>query len=324
MSEPKFSVVIPLHNKARHVAAAIGSALMQSSPPHEILVIDDSSTDGSLEVVALISSPRLRLLSRDTPGPGGYAARNLGVAEATGDWIAFLDADDIWSEDHLADIASAIARSPTVGCVATRYDHVFDDRRVASNMPPMLADVEGHAVNFSGFLKLWVDNGECPLWTSASAFRRDILLQAGPFPAGKAVRGGDKDMWLRAARHAPFAYVPKISAEFHRDSDNKVSKTTSPDTVPLVVATARDMMRSATPAEKSLLRQLINQQIGLYARFSFKGQRISAQLARNLCLPEGVGLYLLIEGMRLMPAALRRRIYHMFQGARKRRLAAYE
>jgi succinoglycan biosynthesis protein ExoO len=324
MSEPKFSVVIPLHNKARHVAAAINSVLMQSLPPHEMLVIDDSSTDGSLEVVALISSPRLRVFSRKTPGPGGYAARNLGIAEATGDWIAFLDADDIWGESHLADIASAIGRSPTVGCVATRYDHVFDDRRVRSNMPRALADVEGRAINFAGFLKLWVDNGECPIWTSASAFRRDTLLQAGPFPAGKAVRGGDKDMWLRAVRRAPFAYVAKISAEFHRDSDNKVSKTTSPDTVPLVVATARDIMRSATAGEKSLLRQLINQQIGLYARFSFKSQRISAQLARNLCLPEGVGLYLLIEGMRLIPAALRHRLYHMFQGARKRRLAAYE
>lgn len=324
MSEPNFSVVIPLHNKARHVAAAIRSALTQTLPPHEIIVIDDASTDRGAEIAALIESPLLRLLLRDVPGPGGYAARNLGIAKATGDWIAFLDADDVWGESHLADIAAAIAKSPIVGCVATRYDHVFEDRRIASNMSSTLAAIEGQAADFAGFLKLWVDNGECPIWTSASAFRRDTLKQAGTFPAGKAVRGGDKDMWLRAARLAPFAYVPKISAEFHRDSDNKVSKMTSPDTLPLVVETARAMMNDAPPAERALLRQLINQQIGLYARFSFKGQRISAQLARNLCLPEGFGLFVLIEGMRLMPAALRLRIYRIFQGLNERRLAAYE
>lgn len=324
MSKPKFSVIIPLHNKARHVAAAVNSALMQSLPPDEIIVIDDASTDGSAEILALISSSRLRLLLRDRPGPGGYAARNLGVTEATGDWIAFLDADDIWGESHLADIAAAIALSPEAGCVATRYDHVFENRRAASNMSSALAVSEGQPVDFAGFLKLWVENGECPIWTSASAFRRDVLLKAGPFPIGKAVRGGDKDMWLRAARVAPFAYVPNISAEFHRDSDNKVSKTTNTDTVPLVVETAREMIQTATLAERALLRQLINQQIGFYARFSFKGQRISGQLARNLCLPEGVGLFLLIEGMRLMPAAFRQTIYRMFQAARGRRRAGYQ
>lgn len=309
MIEPRFSVVIPVHNKERHVAAAISSALGQSLSPHEVTIIDDASTDRSADIVARTKDARLRLLSRDVPGPGGYAARNLGIDKARGDWIAFLDADDIWDKDHLANIASAIATSPDVGCVATRYDHVFEKHRIASKMTDQLAGIDGRAIGFSEFLKIWVANGECPIWTSASAFRRDVLLQAGPFPAGKAVRGGDKDMWLRAARLAPFTYVPRISAEFHRDSDNKVSKVTSPDSVPILVKTAREMMAGASADERAMLRRLINQQIGLYARFSFKSRHISEQFARNLYLPEGLGLFLLIEGMRLIPAALRHRIY---------------
>jgi succinoglycan biosynthesis protein ExoO len=313
MIDPRFSVIIPVYNKQRHVEAAIASALSQSFRPHEIIAIDDASTDQSADIVSRIVDSRMRLLRRTAPGPGGYAARNLGILEATGDWIAFLDADDIWGESHLANIASAIKTLPDVGCVTTRYDHVFEKRRMSSRMSASLAGAEGRAVGFAEFLKIWIDNGECPIWTSASAFRRDVLVDAGPFPAGKAVRGGDKDMWLRAIRHTAFTYVPVISAEFHRESDNKVSLMTSPSSVPIMVETARHLMRQASTEERSALRRVINQQIGLYARFSFKSQHISAQFSRNLYLPEGIGLFLLIEGMRLIPAKLRQRIYAMLK-----------
>ena len=315
MIDLSFSVVIPVHNKARHVAASIASVLQQTRPPEEIIIIDDASTDDSAAIVSHMTDPRIRMLFRDTPGPGGYAARNLGIAEANGNWIVFLDADDIWHPSHLADIAAAIARTPQVGCVATRYEHVFENHRVASKMTSALASLEGRTAYFRESLDIWVDAGECPIWTSAAAFRRDVLEQAGPFPAGKAVRGGDKDMWLRALSLAPFTYVPKISAEFHRDTDNKVSKMTHPDTIPILVETARRMLDNVGADERALLRRLINQQIGLYARFSFKSGTISRQFSRNLCMPEGVGLFVMIEALRLMPVALRQSIYRAVKGA---------
>src|SRR3546814_18007665 len=107
-SSPRFSVVMPLYNKAAHVRAAIESALSQSLPAHEILVIDNRSTDGGRELVAAIDDERIRLLDLPAPGPGGYAGRNLGIHAARGDWIAFLDADDLWQPDHLAVLAEAI------------------------------------------------------------------------------------------------------------------------------------------------------------------------------------------------------------------------
>ncbi|GAA0474396.1 hypothetical protein GCM10009096_14870 [Parasphingorhabdus litoris] len=315
MIDLRFSVVIPVHNKARHVAASLTSALQQSRSPEEIIIIDDASTDDSASIISQFQDPSIRVLFRDTPGPGGYAARNLGIAEANGNWIAFLDADDIWHPSHLADIAAAIQKAPQAGCVATRYEHVFEAHREPSKMIDALASFEGRAADFQQSLNIWVQSGECPIWTSAAAFRRDVLEQVGPFPAGKAVRGGDKDMWLRALARAPFTYVPKVSAEFHRDTDNKVSKMTHPDTIPIMVETARDMMDKVGGEERILLRKLINQQIGLYARFSFKSGTISRQFARNLCMPEGVGLFVMIETLRLMPAAMRQSIYRAVKGA---------
>src|SRR5262249_11568826 len=156
---------------------------------------------------------------------------------------------------------------------------------------------------------IWLELGECPVWTGAAAFRREVLLEAGLFPAGRAVRGGDKDLWLRAAARARFVHVPRASAEFWRDTDNKVSKTTRTTAVPILAETARAMMAAANPAERRLLRRLVNQQIRLYARFAFKSGAIPPELRRNIYLPEGWRTWLIVSGIGALPDAFRRRLY---------------
>lgn len=319
---PRFSVVIPVHDKARHVAAAVGSALAQSFPPHEIILIDDASTDGSAEILARLNDPRLVRLHRATPGPGGYAARNLGIERAGGDWIAFLDADDLWDEDHLAGLAGAIGRHPEAGCAATRYAHVYADRRKPSRTSRRLAAAAERPAPFAEFLRIWLELGECPVWTGAGAFRRQVLLEAGLFPAGLARRGGDKDLWLRAAALAPFIHVPCVSAEFNRDSDNKVSKATATTQLPIVVRSAQALMGTATPEERRLLRRLVNQQIGLYARFAFRSGGISPELRSNLHMPEGWNIWLMVMFIEAIPNGLRRRIYDFVRPHRAGALAA--
>ena len=106
-----FSVIIPAYNVSGIIERAIRSAAAQTLPPFEILVIDDCSTDNTVEVVQALAReiPSLRLLS--TPANGGpSAARNVGLREAKGDWIALLDADDAWKPGRLkrlSEVASA-------------------------------------------------------------------------------------------------------------------------------------------------------------------------------------------------------------------------
>src|SRR3546814_6888493 len=100
--------------------------------------MDNGSTDGGRELAGAAGDARITLLDLATPGPGGYAGRNVGIRAATGDWIAFLDADDLWQPDHLAVLAEGISADPNVRAAATRFDHVFDDRAQPQRIAPLL------------------------------------------------------------------------------------------------------------------------------------------------------------------------------------------
>ena len=119
MSTPELSVIIPVYNNEATLARALDSVLSQSYPAHEIIVVDDGSTDGSDEVV---SSYGNRIRSLYQPNGGVSAARNHGARTATGDWLAFLDADDWYYPDRLRLHAEWIAEDRThwISSPATR------------------------------------------------------------------------------------------------------------------------------------------------------------------------------------------------------------
>jgi glycosyltransferase involved in cell wall biosynthesis len=102
------SVVIPVFNRRREVLRAITSALGQTRPPDEVLVVDDASSDGTADAVAALRDPRLRLL-RQARNHGAAAARNAGIEAARGDWIALLDSDDEWEPHKLAQQLASLA-----------------------------------------------------------------------------------------------------------------------------------------------------------------------------------------------------------------------
>lgn len=103
---PLFSVIVPARNAESHVAETVGSVLAQRCADLEVLVVDDASTDKTVEHLRGIEDARLRLLTASAHGRvGANAARNLGLDHARGRWIAFLDADDWWSPEHLSRLA---------------------------------------------------------------------------------------------------------------------------------------------------------------------------------------------------------------------------
>jgi len=116
--QPLVSVVVPVYNVERYVAAAIQSVLDQTYDTFELLLIDDGSPDRSVAICQQFTDPRIRLLRQENRGLSG--ARNTGIREAKGEYVAFLDSDDQWQPQKLRSHVEHLARSPKVGVSFSR------------------------------------------------------------------------------------------------------------------------------------------------------------------------------------------------------------
>lgn len=199
------SVVIPLYNKADYIAETLDSVLRQSLPPLEILVIDDGSTDQGPEIVRSFNDPRIKLIEQRNQGPG--QARNRGIAEAHGDWVAFIDADDLWLEDHLAELARLSQPDPEVPFLATSYRELGEPSTTGTkaDSPPS---------ERQDFFALPANSRN--IWSSSVAVRTDILRSSGGF--GPAWPGEDVDLWVRLGLDHPVFVTPRVTALYRRDT----------------------------------------------------------------------------------------------------------
>jgi len=121
MTDYRISVVIPTYNRASSLASAIESVLTQTEPCFEIIIVDDGSTDGTDELMQALSNPRIRYVKR-TDNKGAAFSRNEGIRLAKGDWIAFLDSDDSWFPEKLAQQLAFAKANPDKRVVCTGYE----------------------------------------------------------------------------------------------------------------------------------------------------------------------------------------------------------
>lgn len=216
------SVVIPLYNKKPHVSRAVKSVLDQSFSDYEIVIVDDGSTDGSIDIVRSFTDTRIRILQRDhVDSWGGHAARNLGIKSSEGKYIAFLDADDEWMPNHLSKIIELINKYPECGVYATSYEYYsidgFRRKPKFNNIPE--APWEGIVPSyFKSCLKT------PPVWTSAAVIPRKVFDHVGLFPEN-IKRGGDLEMWGRIALKYSVAFSNEVTAVYHTNASNRICLT---------------------------------------------------------------------------------------------------
>jgi glycosyltransferase involved in cell wall biosynthesis len=190
------SVVIPTHDRKRWLRLALATALWQEEVAVEAIVVDDGSSDGTADLVRSLEDPRIRLVRHDQ-AQGVSMSRNHGAEEATADWIAFLDDDDLWSPDKLSrqvDAASQEGRDwAYTGSVS-----VGDQLEVIGGAPPLAP---------SSLAKDIFRFNAIPGGGSNVVVLRDTFQRVGHFdPRHRNTE--DWEMWIRLAELGPPAWVP--------------------------------------------------------------------------------------------------------------------
>ena len=172
---PLFSVVIPTYDRRERVLAAIRSVLRQTEPGFECFVVDDGSKDGTAEALKSLSDPRLRVLLNGA-NRGQHACRNQAIRAAGADWICFLDSDDVYLPDRLAELRRAIAREPEVGFWFTNaYVHRYG-RIIGTLFDPARAIPRGRVPGYYA-----VGDAYLPYVTSVVCVRRRAFQDVGFF-----------------------------------------------------------------------------------------------------------------------------------------------
>jgi glycosyltransferase involved in cell wall biosynthesis len=208
----KVSVVIPLYNKSTSVLGTLETVLNQTLQPLEIVIVNDGSTDNSLEVVLSLNSSLIKIINIENSGVS--VARNIGIENSEGDWIAFLDADDLWCNGYLEELADLANLYSECTILATRYllrDYLGNDRSISIQKIPFISE-RGVLRNYFEVASI----SSPPLWTSALAIRKPILLEIGGFPVG-IKSGEDLLTWARLAIKNDIAYSNKELSIFVQD-----------------------------------------------------------------------------------------------------------
>lgn len=208
------SVVIPLFNKEDCIRKTLDSVLVQSLQDFEIIVVNDGSTDGSAEIVAAIPDGRIRLINKVNGGPS--SARNKGLEVAKGDYIAFLDADDIWSPDYLKEMTDLIDSFPDAVIWGFNYTMIQDGMIVHSEVKA-----------YRGYLSQEWDSFPIFFSSSSSCCRKTALIDLGGFDE-RMVYGEDIDMWFRLLLNGRGVIDTRVLAFYNKDEYNSLTQHKMP------------------------------------------------------------------------------------------------
>jgi glycosyltransferase involved in cell wall biosynthesis len=251
----RVSVIIPLFNKAPYVERALASVIAQSFTDFEVIVVDDGSTDAGAQIVAAHNDPRVRLLKQDNAGPG--AARNRGIDEARGELLAFLDADDEWAPDYLAESVRWFdLDGPPVGSVTSGYfafpdgessEKLWRARGLADGVMQLSPDTDPALV-----IALLAYMSPCTTVARATTVRK----WGGFYEQNHCLYGEDAHLWLKVLLNENVAVNLKPLARIHFETSGPAQTRRSVRPIePFLVHP--EEIEAATPAELVELRSRV-------------------------------------------------------------------
>lgn len=208
----RFSVIIPLFNKAPYVAKAIKSVLSQTFGDYELIILDDGSTDESFDIALRVIDGHENCHLHRQQNAGVSMARNNAVALSHGDYLCFLDADDWWASTFLEKMDWLINEYPEAGIYGTNYFYVKNNRQRIC--------VTTAETGYINYCKVYAEKLQMPLTSISSAMPRWVFDEFGGFKPSLKL-GEDFDLWIRVALKYKVAFNTEPLAYYFQDSEKK-------------------------------------------------------------------------------------------------------
>lgn len=217
----KISVVIPAYNAEQFILETLQSVWEQSLTPHEVILVDDGSKDNTAKL-AREAYPQTTVIQK--PNGGVSSARNTGVDNATGDYIAFIDADDLWVPDKLERQLDFMLKNPQVGTTISDELYFIDEGKVI--VPTFMATTQfAQLIEKTAFIMktpmTWlITQSFVP--TSSVMCRAETIKEAGYFDTNLSICE-DRDMWIRLAMAAEMAMIPDVLVKKRQEHGTNLS-----------------------------------------------------------------------------------------------------
>lgn len=219
------SIVIPLYNKEKSIVRTLDSVLAQTNTDYECLIVNDGSTDESADVVCDVickmgngMREKFRLIEKENGGVS--SARNCGVQEAKGEYVAFLDGDDLWEPTFLDEMQRLIADFPKAAIYGVGLGKIYGNSKIDS--PEFLKS------DFRGVVtELWSDSRKMLSWTGSSTCL-PISVAHNTLANEALTHGEDLDVWLRAMLQGNAVFYNKTLAYYVQDAENRAMNRVPP------------------------------------------------------------------------------------------------
>lgn len=209
--KPKFSVIVPLYNKAPYVRKALDSIFAQTFSNWECIIVDDGSTDNSLEVVQGLKIEDRRLKILEQANAGVAAARNNGVKASHGEYVCFLDADDWWDPTYLEEMSRLIEAYPDAGLYGCDYYYVKNGK---SRIYPK------NAAGYIDYCKVYTECKAMPVHPNGAIIPKKVFDELGGFDS-KIKLGEDFILFMQIVLKYKVAFLNKQLVYFNQDADPK-------------------------------------------------------------------------------------------------------
>lgn len=212
----RFSIIIPLYNKAPYIANAIHSVFSQTFTDYELVIVDDGSKDDSAEIAtkAIEGRKNCRLIHQENEGVS--MARNNGVAASHGDYLCFLDADDWWEPTFLEEMSKLIVEFPDAGIYGTNYTIVNEIKR--KTRVAKIGVEEGFEKGYINYCQAYAKTMYMPLWTGAVCIPRYAFDETQGFPVGIRL-GEDFMLWMYISLKHKVVLLNKPLSNYNQDVD---------------------------------------------------------------------------------------------------------